>query len=86
MLLNKLNHNVKENLSAVDFDKVIEENLNVIFDNTEKLIRAKRLLVCAYLKLVDKKPETSRKLCTIYKDSENFNYLLTLILKRSIYE
>ncbi len=86
MLLNKLNHRVKENLSAVDFDKVIEENLNVIFDNTEKLIRAKRLLLCAYLKLVDKKPETSRKLCTIYKDSENFNYLLTLILKRSIYE
>lgn len=81
-----LNAMVKTSLEDVDFDKITDENINKIFDAREKAIRANRLLVCAYLKMIDKKFDMAQKLCTIYKSEVNFAEFLTHIFKKSIYE
>lgn len=84
--LENLNLEVKNNLKNVDFDKIVEENTDKIFDKKEKNIWAKRILVCAYLKMLDKKDKITEFLCTIYKSEENFADLLKNILRKSIYE
>lgn len=81
-----LNQQVKNDLETVDFDNIVEENTFKIFDVAEKSIRAKRLLVCAYLKMIDKKFKMTEYICTVYKSENNFNELLKYILKKSIYE
>ena len=81
-----LNAMLKTSLENVDFDRIIEENTGKIFDTREKTIRANRLLVCAYLKMIDKKFDMAKKLCTIYKSEANFAEFLTHIFKKSIYE
>lgn len=85
-LLDKLNTNVKQNLESVDFDFLINENTDKIFDDSEKNVWSKRLLICAYLKMLDKKYKSAENICTIYKSKVNFEDLLKYILKKSIYE
>lgn len=70
----------------VDFDKKIEENLNVIFYESEKEIWHKRLLTCAYLKMLDKKDSQASNLLAIYNDFAIFEEMLKNILRKSIYE
>lgn len=84
--LKELNQNLKENPQNVDFDKIADENYLKIFDEEEKGIWSKRLLVCAYLKLSDKKPDITKILCNIFKSPDAINELLKNIFKKSIYE
>ena len=84
--LENLNLQVKNNLQNVDFENIVEENVLKIFDDKERHVFARRLLVCAYLKKLDKKEKITKQLCTIYKSEENFDDLLKNILRKSIYE
>lgn len=84
--LANLNLSVKNNLNEIDFDRIVDDNIEKLFDKEEKRIRAKRLLICAYLKKLDKKTKTAQAICTIYKCEENFSQLLKFILQKSIYE
>ena len=81
-----MNIQVKNNLENIDFDTIVDESADKIFDCSEKSTWAKRILVCAYLKMLDKKEKTAENLCTVYKSEKNFSTLLKHILKRSIYE
>ena len=52
--LDKMNRMLKSDINAVDFDKLVNENKDTIFYDEEKHIWRERLLVSAYLKMLDK--------------------------------
>lgn len=84
--LQKLNQNVTSDLENTDFDSIINENLNNIFYAEEREIWRKRLLNCAYLKMLDNKNEEASNLLASYNDNAVFTELLKNILRKSIYE
>lgn len=84
--LANMNAKVKDNLESVDFDRLIDENMNKIFYKDEKEIWRKRLLTCAYLKMLDNKDAQAANILAIYNDDAIFDEILKNILRKSIYE
>lgn len=81
-----LNEKIKSDLNKIDFDKEVEDNIDNIFYPEEKEIWHKRLLTCAYLKMLDKKDLQASNILAIYNDSKAFDEILKIILRKSIYE
>lgn len=81
-----LNEKVKEDLKSLDFDRCINEHLNEIFYPEEKDVWHKRLLTCAYLKMLDNKDTQAANILAIYNDKSVFEEILKNILRKSIYE
>lgn len=84
--IDMLNGKLKTDLENTDLDKFINENLNKIFYQEEKDNWKKRLLVCAYLKMLDKKDHEASNILAIFNDNSVFKAMLTNILRKSIYE
>ena len=84
--IESMNSAVKADLKSVDFDKMIDENLDKIFYDEEKYIWRKRLLTCAYLKMFDNKEAQAANILAIYNDDKVFTKILKTILRNSIYE
>lgn len=81
-----MNTQVKNNLESVDFDRLIDKNLDKIFYKGEKDIWQKRMLTCAYLKMLDNKDAQAANILAIYNDDSIFAEILKNILRKSIYE
>ena len=81
-----LNEKVKDDLKSLDFDRCINEHLNEIFYPEEKDVWHKRLLTCAYLKMLDNKDTQAANILAIYNDKSVFEEILKNILRKSIYE
>lgn len=84
--LDSLNIKLQSDWSAVDFDNEIKQNKDTIFYEEEKYIWRERLLVCAYLKMLDKKEEEAVLLYSLYFDASFADELYINILRKSIYE
>ncbi len=84
--LQKLNESVTSDLKNTDFDSLINQNIDLIFYTEEREIWRKRLLNCAYLKMLDNKHNDASNLLAIYNDNNVFSEVLKNILRKSIYE
>lgn len=84
--LDKMNRVLKADINAVDFDKLVNENKDTIFYDEEKHIWRERLLVSAYLKMLDKKHGEAELLYNLYFDEKYINELYLNILRKSVYE
>lgn len=60
--------------------------MNEIFYPEEKDVWHKRLLTCAYLKMLDNKDTQAANILAIYNDKSVFEEILKNILRKSIYE
>ena len=84
--LAKMNHMLKSDINTVDFDKLVNGNKDIIFYDEEKHTWRERLLVSAYLKMLDKKHTEAELLYSLYFDEKYINELYLNILRKSIYE
>lgn len=85
-LMNDLNDKFAADNFEVDFDSVIEENLDAIFSKKDRTIISKRILMCAYLKYLSACNREAAMLYSLYFDDVQKAKLLENMLKKSIYE
>ena len=69
-----------------NFDKLVEENVNKVFYQEEKLIWTNRLLNVAFLKLAANDITGAQKFYNLYNNETLKQEFFKNILKRSIYE
>ena len=69
-----------------DLDNLIDQYVDKIFYNEEKIIWSERLLSSAYLKLCENKPDEANLLYNLYFDESAKQEFFKNILKKSIYE
>ena len=84
--LKNLNKKLKSDTENADLDEEVSRNTDVIFYEEEKKIWRERLLVCAYLKMTDKKDDEAALLYGIYLDEKMLPELYVNILRKSVYE
>ncbi len=81
----ELNENLKIN-DNVDFDKVVDKNIDKVFYPEEKTVWGNRIHNCAYLKLINGEPNVAEILYNIYYDNNLKLTFFKFILRKSIYE
>lgn len=84
--LQTLNQHLKTDLGTFDFDRFIKDNLDNIFYSEEKIIWRERLLMCAYLKMLDRKDDEAALLYSLYFSDEYIEEMYLNIIRKSIYE
>lgn len=84
--LKNLNKKLKSDTENADLDEEVSRNTDVIFYEEEKKIWRERLLVCAYLKMTDKKDDEAALLYGLYLDEKMLPELYVNILRKSVYE
>lgn len=70
----------------LDFDKTVDENVDYVFYDDEKHIWSERLLVVAYMLLIQGDKKYAEYVFSLYFDEELKQDFYKFILKRSIYE
>lgn len=85
-LIKELNSKMMLNDFKIDFDNVIEENLEKIFTTRQKKILDKRILMSAYLKYLSGNKTDTQLLYSLYFDENMKQKLEKNILRKSIYE
>lgn len=69
-----------------DFDKIIDENVDKIFDSSETEVWTQRILNTAILKHIAGEYNKAEKLYSLYNDKDLIKELFKNILKKSLYE
>lgn len=69
-----------------DFDKIIDENINKIFFNSEEKVWTERILNCAILKHLSDDEESAQNLYSLYNDKKLIKEFFKNIVRKSIYE
>ena len=72
--------------SSIDFDNLVDENIDKVFYQSEKTLWSKRLLAVAYLKLEEREYEKAEAFYNLYYDEKLKLEFFKNILKKSIYE
>lgn len=73
-------------LGVNDIDNIIEQNLDYIFYDEEKYIWAERLLIVAFLYLVQDKSSFAELIYSLYFEPKMLKGLFRYIIQKSIYE
>ena len=75
-----------DNTAPEDFDKIIDDNINKIFYDTEKSVWTKRILNVSILKHISGEEKTAQNLYSLYNDEILINELFKNIVRKSLYE
>lgn len=73
-------------IKDLDFDKTVNDNVDYIFYDDEKRVWSERLLIAAYLMLIQGDKKYADYVYSLYFDEESKHEFYKFILKRSIYE
>lgn len=85
-LVNSLNKKLLNHDYKLDFDKIIDEHFENIFDATEYRIWSERLLMSAFLKLLTDRKDFAEKIYGLYFDEVLKKEFFKNIIRKSIYE
>lgn len=85
-VIDELNSKIKIDDFSMDFDEIIDKNLNEIFTKSQKKIWDKRLLTSAYLRYLAGNKEEAQLLFSLYYDENQKLQLAKNIIRKSIYE
>lgn len=85
LFIQTLNTKLSNNINF-DIDKLIDDELDEVFYPEERNVWLERIVLCAFLLLIEDKPSAAKDVYDIYNNPKLYNELLKLILKRSIYE
>ncbi len=84
--IDKMNSLLKTEINNINFDTLVNENVDNIFYKEEKHTWKERLLISAYLKMLDKKDSEAQFIYSLYFDEYYVEEFYKNILKKSIYE
>ena len=85
-LIDDLNRKLLNNEYKIDFDEVIEEHFDRIFDAPEYSVWSERLVMSAYLKFLTGKAAFAGKIYGLYFDDVLKKEFFKNIIRKSIYE
>ncbi len=72
--------------AEVDFDQIVDLNVDRIFYKEEKEVWSRKILNCSYLKLITGAPKEAEILYNIYNSNTFKQMFFKFILRKSIYE
>lgn len=85
-IIDNLNKSISENNLDFEFEQVIDDNMDSIFDSEQKDLLDKRILMCAFLKHLAGKKSDAKLLYSLYYDEAKKYELSKNIIRKSIYE
>lgn len=85
-LMDNLNSSIAANDLNFEFEGIVEDNLNLIFDSEQKDLLDKRILMSAYLSHLAGKKDEAKLLYSLYFDEAKKLELAKNIIRKSIYE
>lgn len=85
-LINCLNKKLIKADYKIDFDQIIDEHYETIFDKSEFYIWSERLLMSGYLKFLTARREFAEKIYGLYFDEVLKKEFFKNIIRKSIYE
>lgn len=84
-LITELNNKIKNN-SDIDFEEIVNKKVNDIYNQEQKSLFDKRLLMSAYLKELSDKHEEAKLIYSLYLDEDKKSKLEKNTIRKSIYE
>ncbi len=85
-LVDSMNSKILGDAFDYNFEEIVEESCENIFDAEEKTLLDKRILMSAYLKYLAAENEDAQILYSLYFDDEHKRELEKNIIRKSIYE
>lgn len=85
-LVDSMNSKILGDTFDYNFEEIVEESCENIFDAEEKTLLDKRILMSAYLKYLAAENEDAQILYSLYFDDEHKRELEKNIIRKSIYE
>lgn len=84
--ISNLDNKVKSNNFDFDLEEIVESIVDNVFDEKQKNLLNKRILVCAYLKYLSGSRNDAEIIYSVYNDEDRLSDLRKNILRKSIYE
>lgn len=85
-IVSNLNDKISTNDFKIDFEAIINENLNKLFSSEQKNLLDKRILMSAYLEYLSGNKTEAQLLYSLYFDENKKTELSKNIIRKSIYE